>query len=81
MNKAKICQEIMESLEVLSDVDLMQVKELINQTFIPKNNQKTQEERQQLIHSLRGKYAHISTSSDDFAQRKQAEIDWEDRNQ
>jgi hypothetical protein len=32
------------------------------------------------IRSLRGKYAYVQTSSDHFAQRKQVEIDWEDRN-
>jgi hypothetical protein len=29
------------------------------------------------IHSLRGKYAFVPTSSDEFAQRKQEEIDLE----
>jgi hypothetical protein len=29
---------------------------------------------------LQGKYAYTSTSSDDFARRKQDEIDWEERN-
>jgi hypothetical protein len=67
----------MESLEMLSDEELLQVKELINETFIPKNNQKTQEERKQLILSLQGKYAHAPTSSEDFALQKQVEIDWE----
>ena len=40
----------------------------------------SEEERQQLIKSLQGKYAHAPTSSEDFAQQKQAEIDWEERN-
>jgi len=31
------------------------------------------------IRSLRGKYRHIQTSSDKFAQSKQEEIDWEDK--
>jgi hypothetical protein len=31
------------------------------------------------IRSLRGKYSHIQTSSDKFAQSKQEEIDWEDK--
>lgn len=39
----------------------------------------SEEERKKFIHSLRGKYAHINISSEDFAQRKQSEIDWEDR--
>ena len=36
--------------------------------------------RKSLINTLQGKYAHAPTSSEDFAQQKQKEIDWEDRN-
>ncbi len=77
MNKQQVRQEIMQSLAILSDEELLQVKELINQKFISKNNQKTQEERRQLIISLQGKYAHAPTSSEDFARQKQVEIDCE----
>ncbi len=42
-------------------------------------SQLTAEKRHELITSLKGKYAY--TSSDDFARRKQDEIDWEERNQ
>jgi hypothetical protein len=38
-------------------------------------------DQQSLVRSiLAGKYAHLSNSSDDFARRKQDEIDWEARN-
>ena len=37
------------------------------------------ESKAELIRSLRGKYSHIQTSSDKFAQSKQEEIDWEDK--
>lgn len=37
-------------------------------------------QRKILIDALQGKYAHASTSSEDFAQQKQKEIDWEERN-
>ena len=47
---------------------------------MPQIKPKSEEERQQLIKSLQGKYAHAPTSSEDFAQQKQAEIDWEERN-
>lgn len=70
MNNSKIRQEIIDSLKVLSDEQLWQVKELINQNFFPPITIKSEEERKQLIHSFRGKYAHINTSSEDFAQRK-----------
>ncbi len=43
-------------------------------------SQLTKEKRHKLIESLRGKYVYTSTSSDDFARRKQDEIDWEERN-
>jgi len=36
--------------------------------------------RKILINTLQGKYAHASTSSEDFAQQKQKDIDWEERN-
>jgi hypothetical protein len=37
-------------------------------------------EKQALIHAIQsGKYAHLPNSSDDFARRKQTEIDWEER--
>lgn len=39
----------------------------------------TDESKAELIRSLRGKYSHIQTSSDKFAQSKQEEIDWEDK--
>ena len=58
----------------------MQIRELIEQNFLPQIKPKSEEERQQLIKSLQGKYAHAPTSSEDFAQQKQAEIDWEERN-
>lgn len=37
------------------------------------------EQRQVFVSSLKGKYAQAATSSDAFAQRKQEEIDREDR--
>lgn len=36
--------------------------------------------RKSLINTLQGKYAHAPTSSEDFAQKKQKEIEWEDGN-
>ena len=38
------------------------------------------EQKAELLRSLRGKYAHLQISSDKFAQSKQEEITWEDRN-
>ena len=80
MNATAIRQQIIESLDHLSDEQLLQIRELIDQDFLIKIKPKSEEERQQLIKSLQGKYAHAITSSGDFAQQKQAEIDWEERN-
>ena len=80
MNATAIRQQIIESLANLSGEQLLQIRELIEQSFLPQIKPKSEEERQQLIKSLQGKYAHAPTSSEDFAQQKQAEIDWEERN-
>lgn len=80
MSSTAIRQQIIESLANLSGEQLLQIRELIEQNFLPQIKPKSEEERQQLIKSLQGKYAHAPTSSEDFAQQKQAEIDWEERN-
>jgi hypothetical protein len=80
MNATAIRQQIIESLANLFGEQLLQIRELIEQNFLPQIKPKSEEERQQLIKSLQGKYAHAPTSSEDFAQQKQAEIDWEERN-
>ncbi|GCA77583.1 hypothetical protein MiTe_04439 [Microcystis aeruginosa NIES-2520] len=80
MNATAIRQQIIESLANLSGEQLLQIRELIEQNFLPQIKPKSEEEREQLIKSLQGKYAHAPTSSEDFAQQKQAEIDWEERN-
>ncbi len=36
-------------------------------------------EQVQFIRSLRGKYKNCFSSTEDFSQQKQAEIDWEER--
>jgi len=40
---------------------------------------KTRSERLALSQQAKGRFAHLPNSSEAFAQRKQAEIDWEDR--
>lgn len=47
-------------------------------TEVPSHS--TREERLALSKVARGRFAHLPNSSEAFAQRKQAEIDWEDRN-
>lgn len=60
-------QEIINSLATLSKED---------QDFLFETLRKRREEetKQVIIHSLRGKYSHLATSSDDFANKKQSEI-------
>ena len=80
MSSTAIRQQIIQSLANLSDEQLLQIRDLIDQNFLLQIKPKSEEEIQQLIKSLQGKYAHAPTSSEDFAQQKQAEIDWEERN-
>jgi len=63
-------QEILQSLETLSEEEQDILLEILRQRRNP--NQKYS-----LIHSLRGKYAGVTTASDEFAARKEQEIDWE----
>jgi superfamily I DNA and RNA helicase len=43
-------------------------------------HQATHEERLALTQNARGRFSHLPNSSEFFAQRKQEDIDWEDRN-
>jgi hypothetical protein len=87
MTSAEIKQRITEKLEDLTTEELILIDDLLtnlnsyfqNQKMIDKIPQ-SETEREQLIKSLQGKYAHAPTSSEDFARRKQEEIDWEERN-
>lgn len=64
-------QEIINSLPSLSKEDQDFLFEILRK-------KREEENKQVIIHSLRGKYSHLATSSDDFAVRKQAEISLED---
>ena len=65
-------QEIINSLETLSKEEQSVLFEILRE-------RKNQEKKDFLVRSLRGKYAHVATSSYDFARRKQKEIDREDK--
>jgi hypothetical protein len=49
MNATAIRQQIIESLANLSGEQLLQIRELIDQNFLPQIKPKSEEERQQLI--------------------------------
>jgi len=69
-----VLEEIIEKLELLSEAEQQKLAEVIEQ----QKQMKAEAERQKFIRSLRGKYAFVPTSSEDFARRKQAEIELED---
>jgi hypothetical protein len=80
MNNAEIKQEIINSLSAFKQEELLEIKELIKQKITNKIPKIEAEKRKELIRKLQGKYAYATTSSEDFAQQKQKEIDWEERN-
>jgi hypothetical protein len=73
---------ILEEVRQLSPDERRQLRERLNYEAhitpspVPRD---VQAERAALITSVRGKYAHVPTSSEAFNQRKQEEIELEDR--
>ncbi|WP_448573135.1 hypothetical protein [Trichothermofontia sp.] len=59
---------------------LLNVRQELIQDIQAEKGASTREERLAYSQKARGRFAHLPNSSDAFAQRKQAEIDWEDRN-
>lgn len=70
-----VLEEIIEQLELLSEAEQQKLAEAIKQ----QRQMKAEVERKAFIRSLRGKYAFVPTSSEDFGRRKQEEIELEDR--
>ena len=70
-----VSEEIIEKLGLLSEAEQQKLAEAIEQ----QKQMKAETERRAFIRSLRGKYAFVPTSSEDFARRKQEEIEIEDR--
>ena len=66
-----ILEEIIVKLKLLSETEQQKLAEVIEQL----KRMKTEAERRAFIRSLRGKYAFVPTSSEDFARRKQEEIE------
>ena len=74
---------LIHEIDTMSDLELAKALDIIRSLRSVTNRQKTtisQDKKAEFIRSLRGKYAHVQTSSEQFAHRKQEEIDWEDRN-
>ena len=74
---------LINEIDAMSDLELAKALDVIRSLRSITNRQTTTisyDKKAEFIRSLRGKYAHLQTSSQLFAQRKQEEIDWEDRN-
>ena len=63
-----ILERIIEEVRALNPDEQQQLREMLER-----------EARTAELRRIRGKYAHIATSSDDFARQKQEEIELEDR--
>ncbi len=69
-----------DSLESYRLESYRQSQRLAETDTLVDEEQIDEEQRRSFIRSLRGMAAQSTLSSDDFARRKQAEIDWEERN-
>jgi hypothetical protein len=67
--------KIIEEVRALSPEEQQQLREMLER----ETHNSEQEKRAALSRSIRGKYAHLGVSSDDFAARKAEEIALEDR--
>lgn len=67
--------KIIEEVRALPPVERERLREMLNEEA----KAAQQAERSKLVRSIMGKYAHVPTSSEDFAARKQEEIEMEDR--
>lgn len=80
---SQVLDRIIEEVRQLPPGERERLRELLNReahtvsSFAPSHG--SQDERSRIIESIRGKYAYVQTSSDDFNRRKQAEIELEDR--
>lgn len=52
---------------------------LVTLIFEDESKSNAMKEKAKFIQSLKGKYAYLETSSTKFAERKQTEIEWENR--
>ncbi|MEY3299317.1 MAG: hypothetical protein RLZZ597_2577 [Cyanobacteriota bacterium] len=88
MVKVSIKQRIIQKLEHMEPDTLALLDSLIDRLATYRQSSSItiaepptdEAERQILVRSLRGMAAKSTLSSDDFSQRKQADIDWENRN-
>lgn len=70
-----ILEEIIEKVPLLSEEEQQKLIEAVE----AQRKIKAEAERRAFVRSLKGKYAFVPTSSEDFARRKQEEIELEDK--
>ena len=91
MNEIQLKQTIIKKLETMGSERLAFLNNFIDGLNTDAQAKRTDaastadgafssdDQRRAFVSSLRGKYAHVATISDEFARRKQQEIDWENR--
>ena len=72
---ASILEKIMQEVRTLSPEELRELREMIDREA----RSQEQVRREEALRRIRGKYAHLPTSSEDFAARKREEIEIENR--
>ena len=72
-----VLEEIVEKIHALPFVERQRLREILDSEA--EDLEKERERRGKLSKKVMGKYAHLNTSSEDFARRKQDEIEPEDR--
>ncbi len=70
-----VLDKILEEVRSLSPEEQRKLREALDQHMLPSE----QAERDRLASSIRGKYANVLTSGEEFAARKAEEIALEDR--
>ena len=87
MSETQLRQQVIQKLDGMGQETLALLDRFIDSLNIYRQSQQsmtseavTDDEQHDVVRSLRGMAAQSTLSSDDFASRKQAEIDWEERN-
>jgi hypothetical protein len=74
MSRAEL-DRLIDEVRALSSDEMRKLREVLDETL----RVDEQAHRRELIQSVKGKYAHLGLSSDEFAASKAAEIELEDR--
>jgi hypothetical protein len=67
-------EKILAEINILTPAEQREIRELLGQ-----NQTSPSRPTAQLVNEIKGKYSFVATSSEDFAARKQDEIDLEER--